>query len=370
MTSAPPEALAGSGTLDIVEYEPYIGPARVQSIRRAAAPLEGRSWTSINSTYSGGGVAEMLSSLVPLARGTGLDAEWLVIHGDDRFFQTTKKLHNLLQGVDQPINLDELNAYLDTIDDNMRARDVRSDLVVLHDSQPAAAIATGALFGNVVWRCHLDTSAPNKMVWRFLLPYINQCAGAIFTDPSFVGRGIQIPTYSAEPRRGRSAPLRIRVALSESRTDPQGRHRGAPVHIADVPSGAGTPQVPPLVFVEPAPEETGPSWLSFIGHETDSLWSVDLFRCESIVLRSYWVLVVMDQFTRRIVGLGVHCGAVDAPSLCRMFNAAIHGQGAPRHLSTDHDPLFEAHRWTAKGCQRRSEMVPGVRERLRSTTPP
>ena len=65
------------------------------------------------------------------------------------------------------------------------------------------------------------------------------------------------------------------------------------------------------------------------------------------MLRSYWVLVVMDQFTRRIIGLGVHRGPVDGPSLCRMFNAAIHGQGAPRHLSTDHGPLFEAHRWTA-----------------------
>ena len=70
-------------------------------------------------------------------------------------------------------------------------------------------------------------------------------------------------------------------------------------------------------------------------------------RCESIVLQSYWVLVVMDQFTRRLVGFGVHRGPVDAPSLCRMCNAAIHGRGAPRHLSTDHDPLFEAHRWTA-----------------------
>jgi len=97
----------------------------------------------------------------------------------------------------------------------------------------------------------------------------------------------------------------------------------------------------------PAPRGTGPSWLSFIGHATDSLWSVDLFRCESVVLRSYWVLVVMDQFTRRLVGVGVHRGAVNGADLCRMFNAAIYGRGAPRHLSTDHDPLFEAHRWTA-----------------------
>jgi len=96
-----------------------------------------------------------------------------------------------------------------------------------------------------------------------------------------------------------------------------------------------------------APGGTGPSWLSFIGHTTDSLWSVDLFRCESIVLRIYGVLVVMDQFTRRLVGVGVHRGAVTGADLCRMFNAAIHGRGAPRHLSTDRDPLFEAHRWRA-----------------------
>ena len=96
----------------------------------------------------------------------------------------------------------------------------------------------------------------------------------------------------------------------------------------------------------PAPGRIGPSWLSFIGHTRDGLWGVDLFRCESIVLRSYWVLVVMDQFTRRLVGIGVHCGPVTGADLCCMFNAAIHGQGPPRHLSTDHDPLFEAHRWT------------------------
>ncbi|MGH9424399.1 MAG: integrase core domain-containing protein, partial [Thermoanaerobaculia bacterium] len=61
----------------------------------------------------------------------------------------------------------------------------------------------------------------------------------------------------------------------------------------------------------------------------------------------YWVLVVMDQFTRRLVGVGVYCGAITGVDVCGMFNAATHGQGAPRHLSTDHDPLFEAHRWKA-----------------------
>ena len=91
----------------------------------------------------------------------------------------------------------------------------------------------------------------------------------------------------------------------------------------------------------------GPSWLSFIGHMKDSLWSVDLFRCESILLRSHWVMVVMDVFTRRIIGFGVEradpCGA----SICRMFNQIIAGESLPQHLSSDHDPLFRFHRWLA-----------------------
>src|SRR5262249_52525689 len=95
------------------------------------------------------------------------------------------------------------------------------------------------------------------------------------------------------------------------------------------------------------PGGSGPSWLSFIGHATDSPWSVDLFRCESVVLRSYWVLVVMDQFTRRLAGFGVHDGPLTAADVCRLFNASIHGQRVPCYLSTDHDRLFEAHQWMA-----------------------
>jgi putative transposase len=91
----------------------------------------------------------------------------------------------------------------------------------------------------------------------------------------------------------------------------------------------------------------GPSWLSFIGHAKDSLWSLDLFRCESAVLRTYWVLVVMDQFTRRIVGFAVHCGIVDGVALCRMFNRAVHAQALPKYLSSDHDPLYRFHEWKA-----------------------
>ena len=91
----------------------------------------------------------------------------------------------------------------------------------------------------------------------------------------------------------------------------------------------------------------GPSWLSFIGQAKDSLWSLDLFRCESAILRTYWVLVVMDQFTRRIVGFAVHRGAVNGVAFCRMFNRAIQTQGLPKYLSSDHDPLYQFQQWQA-----------------------
>src|ERR1043166_6086887 len=101
------------------------------------------------------------------------------------------------------------------------------------------------------------------------------------------------------------------------------------------------------IHFRPEAGSGGPSWLSFIGHAKDSLWSLDLFLCESAILRTYWVLVVMDQFTRRIVGFAVHCGTVDGVALCRMFKRAIRTQAPPKHLSSDHDPLYQFHQWQA-----------------------
>jgi hypothetical protein len=98
----------------------------------------------------------------------------------------------------------------------------------------------------------------------------------------------------------------------------------------------------------PVSTEGGPSWLTFIGQTKDSLWSLDLFRCESMALRTYWVLVVMDQYTRRIIGFGIQSGVVDGMALCRMFKQAIQGVTTfPRYLSSDHDPLYRFHQWEA-----------------------
>lgn len=95
------------------------------------------------------------------------------------------------------------------------------------------------------------------------------------------------------------------------------------------------------------PEHTGPSWLTFIGHMKDSLWSIDLFCSESIHLKTHWIMVVMDQFTRRLIGFAAHKGPVTGIDLCCMFNRIISKKGIPKYLSSDNDPLFQFHRWKA-----------------------
>src|SRR4029434_6510042 len=101
------------------------------------------------------------------------------------------------------------------------------------------------------------------------------------------------------------------------------------------------------VHYRPDSDSRGPSWLTFLGHTKDSLWSCDLFRCESAPLKTHWVLIVMDQFTRRIIGFGVHRGIMDGVALCRMFHRAIRGHSLPKYLSSDHDPLYRFHQWEA-----------------------
>lgn len=186
--------------LTIGEYEPYIGRERVEALQHLAAPVEGKGWANLNSTFVGGGVAEMLRSILPLARSLGVQARWLAIHGHDQFFQVTKKFHNMLQGVDQSLSVEDLfDTYLGTLEANTPHERIESDLIVVHDPQPAALIMSGTLLGNVLWRCHIDTSTPNLTVWRFLAPYLNQYAGAIFTMPEFVGPGLHVPCYHVTP---------------------------------------------------------------------------------------------------------------------------------------------------------------------------
>jgi len=186
--------------VDIDLYKPFVGQEALDEIKFLAKPLHNKVWANINSTFVGGGVAEMLQGVLPIARGLGIDARWFVIEGSSDFFTVTKKFHNLLQGIDQPITLEEIfHAYLDTIDENTKHVKIVGHMVTVHDPQPAALAMTGNVYGHILWRCHIDTSSASRRIWRFLLPYINHYDGAIFTIPEFAKGNLQIPTYEISP---------------------------------------------------------------------------------------------------------------------------------------------------------------------------
>lgn len=181
-------------------YKKHVGDQYIEELKKLAEPLQGKTWVNLNSTCVGGGVAEMLHSIVPFAKGLGINCRWYVIEGNAPFFTVTKKFHNLLQGQKDQISMKEIfQAYLETVRDNFKDKKIIGDLIVVHDPQPAASIMSGNIMGNILWRCHIDTSQANENIWRFLLPYINQYDGAIFTSKEFVKEGVHVPLYGISP---------------------------------------------------------------------------------------------------------------------------------------------------------------------------
>ncbi len=160
-----------------------------------AEPLRGARVLHINSTSFGGGVAEILKTLVPLMRDIGLDAEWQVIEGSEEFFNVTKAMHNGLQGMDAPFTEEMKAIWREYNQLNASKLEGEYDFVIVHDPQPAGLLRfTGGNHGRIwTWRCHIDTSHPNMKYWNFLAPYISEYPSLIFTMREYVGPGIDPP---------------------------------------------------------------------------------------------------------------------------------------------------------------------------------
>jgi trehalose synthase len=197
----------------------------VDSARRALGPR--RLW-NVNSTASGGGVAEMLRLLVGYARGIDVDARWVVIEGDPEFFAVTKRLHNRLHGVsgdEGTLATREADIYRSTSEANATALCSRvdpDDVVILHDPQTAGLAERLAQHGaRVVWRSHIGTERPNEYTreaWDFLLPHLAACDSFVFSDAEFVPldlteADVWIIEPSIDPLSAKNRPLpRRRVA--------------------------------------------------------------------------------------------------------------------------------------------------------------
>jgi trehalose synthase len=163
---------------DLSEYRDIIGNEKISEIKKKAHEMRGLDVLHFNSTSFGGGVAEMLHSIVPLMGDVGLDAEWKTMNGEDTFFEVTKTLHNGLQGMQIDLTEAMKKTYRET---NRRNGDFGDhDVVVIHDPQPAAII-TSRKEGKWIWRCHIDTSQSNQQFVKFMKPYISQYNASIFT---------------------------------------------------------------------------------------------------------------------------------------------------------------------------------------------
>jgi trehalose synthase len=184
------------------KYQDIVGDSVVQKIRAEASSLSEKKMVHINSTYQGGGVAEILNSLIILLNDVGIETDWRILHGNLDFFTITKKFHNALQG--DRINLSEKKKeiyYINNVNNAIFSH-INHDFVVVHDPQPLPIITCYKKRQPWVWRCHIDISTPNREVWNYLKMFILKYDAMIISMEKFKPRDIPdrvIPQYIIRP---------------------------------------------------------------------------------------------------------------------------------------------------------------------------
>lgn len=201
------------------DYRETAGEQVLEEIKSLARPLQGARVVHINATSFGGGVAEILQSLVPLMNDAGLDVEWQIILGSDDFFNVTKASHNGLQGMPLPFSEEMKEVWRDYNRKNAENFVGDYDFVVVHDPQPAGLFhyTEGGPGKHWIWRCHIDTSSPNTDYWEFYAPYINEYECAIFTMEQYVGPGVNMKNLaiippSIDPLSPKNSPISLNSA--------------------------------------------------------------------------------------------------------------------------------------------------------------
>lgn len=188
------------GAQSIQPYAEVIGEERVAELRALAAPLRGLRLVHVNATPYGGGVSELLRSVVPLEQDLGIAADWQIISADDKFFNVTKVMHNALQGARTTLTPEEAAIYRDISARNAQLLEGDYDVLIIHDPQPLAMRHfLGRTKAKWIWRCHIDTSEPDPDMWDFLDPYVAEYDAAIFTMEQFVPPKFPVPEVRIIP---------------------------------------------------------------------------------------------------------------------------------------------------------------------------
>lgn len=169
----------------IEEYAPIVGESIIDDLKLLAEKLKGKIIQNINSTAVGGGVAEILSRMVPLLKELGVDARWDLIKGGEQFFEVTKKFHNALHGRSaSEIASGDFESFMEESQRNIDEVAIYGDVVFVHDPQPVALI-NKKTDNKWIWRCHIDMSNPNQRVWKFLKDFVVKYDAAVFSAPAF-----------------------------------------------------------------------------------------------------------------------------------------------------------------------------------------
>jgi hypothetical protein len=193
-------------------YEEIVGPKEVQRLRQLASRLGGKRVVHVNSTRSGGGVAEILNWMVPLMQELGLDTRWEVIHGTPDFYRVTKAFHNGLQGLPVALRKCDYDLHTEVNRENAERLALEADVVFIHDPQPILLpVFTPA--GRVtrwVWRCHIDASRPHRGVWKHLEGALPSYDATIFSMAAFtrpLGRPMYLIPPSIDPLSEKNCPI-------------------------------------------------------------------------------------------------------------------------------------------------------------------
>ncbi len=176
----------------VEDYESFIGGEAVERILIKASRLSDLQVTHVNSTYYGGGVAEILSSLSLLMNSAGLKTEWRAILGRPDFFSITKKMHNALQGGEIALTDLKLQIYEEVAFENSARTHFDHDVIIVHDPQPLPLIKHYRKKSPWIWRCHVDLSAPNPALWDYLRPFIECYDAAVLSLPEY-GQKLDLP---------------------------------------------------------------------------------------------------------------------------------------------------------------------------------
>ncbi|GAN34808.1 MAG: glycosyltransferase [Candidatus Brocadia sp. AMX2] len=179
--------------ITVEDYEPYIGEHAVDRIYKKASKLKDIHVTHINSTYYGGGVAELLSSKTLLMNSLGIKTGWRVIQGSPDFFSITKKMHNALQGADINLTKLKMEIYEEVVFENAIRNHLHHDIVVVHDPQPLPMVKHYRKRGPWIWRCHIDLSEPNREMLKYLTPFIRAYDAVVLSLKEYRQKGFGAP---------------------------------------------------------------------------------------------------------------------------------------------------------------------------------